>query len=314
MDMKLFFTTLYLLLGVSVLFAQPEKSQPMQEWEYPYELKYATLSDDLRMAYTDRGAGAVTLLFIHGLGSYLRAWDQNIDQLHKEYRCIAVDLPGYGKSSSGEYAYDMNFFAGAIRQFIDHLQLEKVVLIGHSMGGQIAMQTVLNDSSDIEKLVLLAPAGFETFSEKDRNWLLSVYTPALIKASPEEQIVKNFEINFYKMPDNARFMIEDRLRLRKTAAYDRYCAMLPQCVAGMLNEAVFDQLSTIKLPTLIIYGQEDLLIPNRLLHPDLDTGKVAISGHRAFPNSTLLLLPKAGHFVQWEQADRVNEAIADLLK
>lgn len=312
--MKLFLTMLSLMLGVSTLFAQPEKIKSMQDWEYPYEIHHAALPNDLRIAYIDEGEGPFTLLFIHGLGSYLRAWDQNIDQLRQDYRCIALDLPGYGKSSKGEYAYDMSFFAEVIRQFIDQLQLKNVILVGHSMGGQIAMHTVLNDPAAIEKLILLAPAGFETFSEKESNWLQSVYTAALIKATPEAQIVKNFEINFYKMPDNARFMIDDRLYMRETVEYDRYCEMIPKCVAGMLNEPVFDRLSTFNLPTLILYGEGDLLIPNRILHQDLNVKKVATSGHEVIPDSRLLLLPEAGHFIQWEQAEKVNEVIGQWLK
>lgn len=312
--MKSYFTVLSLMLGISTLFAQPEKIKSMQDWEYPNELHYAALPNDLRIAYTDAGEGPFTLLFIHGLGSYLRAWDQNIEQFRQDYRCIALDLPGYGKSSKGEYAYDMSFFAGVIRQFIDQLQLKNVILVGHSMGGQIAMHTVLNDPAAIEKLILLAPAGFETFSEKESTWLQSVYTAALIKATPEAQIVKNFEINFYKMPDNARFMIDDRLYMRETVEYDRYCEMIPKCVAGMLNEPVFDRLSTLDIPTLILYGEGDLLIPNRILHQNLNVEKVATSGHEAIPHSRLLLLPEAGHFIQWEQAEKVNEMIGQWLK
>ncbi|WP_233752659.1 alpha/beta fold hydrolase [Flavilitoribacter nigricans] len=312
--MKTSFIFLIILTGFTSLFAQPEKKPSMQDWQYPYDVHYAVLSDSIEVAYVDEGKGDRTLLFIHGLGSYLRAWDQNIAKLKKRYRCIALDLPGYGKSSKGAYAYDMSFFAHTVRQFIDALGLENVVLVGHSMGGQIALHTVLQDPEGIDRLVLLAPAGFETFTAEESAWMKNVYNAALIKATPAEQIVKNFEINFFEMPDNARFMIDDRMYMRETVEYDRYCEMVPRCVKGMLNEPVFDRLSGIDLPTLIIYGQEDRLIPNPFLHAGLNTETVARSGHDAMPNSTLLLLPEAGHFVQWEQAKAVNKALRKFLK
>lgn len=314
MDMKIFITFLILLPGLGTLVAQPEKIKSMQDWDYPYEVHEAALQDSLRIAYIDEGAGPFTLVFVHGLGSYLRAWDQNIEVLRRDFRCIALDLPGYGKSSKGAYEYDMSFFAGAVRQLIDHLELENVILVGHSMGGQIAMHTVLHDPRKIEKLVLLAPAGFEAFSEKESNWLQSVYTSGLIKATPTDQIVKNFELNFYDMPENARFMIDDRMYMRETVEYDRYCEMIPKCVAGMLNEPVVDRLADIALPTLIFFGSADQLIPNRLLHKDLDPGQVAESGHRALPDSKLQMVPEAGHFVQWEQAEWVNREIGAFVK
>lgn len=311
--MKLFFLFFIIFCCPGSLFSQTENRPSMQDWHYPEEVHYLALSDSLRLAYTDTGAGEQTLLFIHGLGSYLRAWEQNIDSLSQHYRCIALDLPGYGKSSKAEHPFDMSFFAGTLSQFMEKLQLTQVILVGHSMGGQIAMHTVLMKQKRIEKLILIAPAGFETFSEKESNWLKSVFNAALIKATPTEQIVRNFEINFVDMPENARFMIDDRLNMRETVEYDRYCEMVPKCVQGMLNEPVFNRLSEIDIPTLIIYGQNDQLIPNSILHPNLSTAAIAQVGHDALPHSYLHLLPDAGHFVQWEQAERVNKAILAFL-
>ena len=78
----------------------------------------------------------------------------------------------------------------------------------------------------------------------------------------------------------------------------------------MLQEPVFDLLKQISLPTLVIYGANDELIPNRILHPTLTTLQVAEAGAQELPNSELYLLDAAGHFVQWEQADKVNELLS----
>ncbi|MEL6864551.1 MAG: alpha/beta hydrolase [Bacteroidota bacterium] len=294
--------------------AQNENQSSMQDWQYPYSIQKMTVSDSIEIAYADQGKGNCTLLFLHGLGSNLKAWQKNMEALKKDYRCIAVDLPGYGKSSKGDYPFDMTFFATTIRAFIDKMKLKKVILVGHSMGGQIAVHTFLNDDTAIEKLILIAPAGFETFSQQEKKWLKNITTPTVIKATPESQIIKNFHLNFNSFPDDAQFMIDDRLWMRKTIEYDHYTNMIPKCVMGMLNEPIFNRLAEIEVSTLVIFGVQDLLIPNKLLHPTLTTAKVAQSGAEAIPKSSLKMIPLAGHFVQWEQSQQVNKEIEAFLK
>ena len=285
----------------------------MFELEYPYPAHHIQLKKSIKLAYVDEGEGQ-PLLFIHGLGSNLKGWRKTIDGLKQHFRCLAIDLPGYGNSSQGQYSFDMSFFAGAVQDFIKALGLERVVLVGHSMGGQVAMQAVLQNNQRVEKLVLLAPAGFETFNEKEKQFFTTIWTPQLLKAMPVAQIIRNFELNFERMPDDSRFMIEDRLALRRTRAFDDYCHMIPQCLLGMLNEPVYERLPYLLLPTLILYGEKDQLIPNRLVHPSISTKQVAEEGHRRIPFSQLKMIKRAGHFLQWERAREVNAAILSFLK
>ena len=309
--MKLF--PLFFLAGI-VLTAQEAKIKSMEDWEYPHPVKKQLVLDSIEIAYVEKGTGEQTLIFVHGLGSYLKAWNKNIESLSNEYRCIALDLPGYGKSSKGDYEYNMNFFADAVLDFVRALQLKNVSIVGHSMGGQISIHAVLEQPDVFNQLILIAPAGFETFTEQERAWFEAVYTAAFIKATPEAQIVKNFQINFYEMPEDAKFMIEDRLYMRQTIEYERYCEMIPKCVQGMLKQPVFERLKEIKLPTLVIYGEEDGLIPNKFLHPTLTTQSVAESGANGIPNSQIEIFKEAGHFVQWEQSEWVNQAVRSFLK
>ena len=284
------------------------KDTSMESWNYAYSVKKVTLQDSLQVAYVDEGEGPV-LLFVHGLGSNLQAWYKNIDSLKLTYRCIALDLPGYGKSDESKQPYSMHFFAARLRAFIAQLELEEVTLVGHSMGGQIAMHTVLSGTENISRLVLVAPAGFETFTEEQKQWFATYVTPMVVKATPDAQIVRNFEINFHQMPEDARFMIDDRMELKASPAYEAYCEMIPQCVNAMLAEPVFDRLSEILLPTLVVFGEEDALIPNRFLHPGLTVKEVAEAGVQQFQHAQLSILPAAGHFVQWEQAAALNHLI-----
>lgn len=303
-----------LIFGLLGITATTHAQSDTMNWIYPYDVQTVELPDAKRIAYIDEGEGTSTLLFIHGLGSYLRAWQKNIDALQANYRCIALDLPGYGKSAAAVGPQTMPFFAETVLQLIEALDLQQVTLVGHSMGGQIAMHTVLTDSSAIDRLVLMAPAGFETFSESDRAFFNTYVTPEIIKASTEEQIRNNFNINFYDMPEDAQFMVADRLKMRATDAYEAYCNMIPKCVQGMLEAPVADRLGDISLPTLVFFGEADRLIPNTFLHSDLSVEKVAQSGATAIPNSRLVMVPKAGHFVQWEGEALVNKTIIDFVE
>lgn len=295
-----------LFSSLALSLSAQETSTDMQSWKYPYPVHYVQLADTLKVAYVDEGAGPI-LLFVHGLGSNLQAWTKNIDVLRQNYRCIAIDLPGYGKSSGGDLPYGMPFFADVVLEVIGALALEKVGLIGHSMGGQIGIHAALREDPSIQGLALMAPAGFEQFTEAEHQWFANFVRPEFIQATPEAQIIRNFELNFFAMPEDARFMIEDRLEMRKDpAAYLAYCQMIPQCVQSMLKAPVYDQLNQLELPVLVIYGTEDALIPNRILHPDLSTPKVAEAATSLIPDARLHLLEEAGHFVQWEQAEQVN--------
>lgn len=284
------------------------KDASMETWKYSYPVKKVTLFDSLQVAYIDEGEGPV-LLFVHGLGSNLQAWYKNIEPLQLTHRCIALDLPGYGKSDEFGGAYSMHFFATTLRALMTELKLEEVTLVGHSMGGQIAMHTVLAGTEGIRGLVLVAPAGFETFTEAQQQWFATYVNAAVVKATPDAQIVRNFEMNFYDMPEDARFMIDDRMELKASPAYEAYCEMIPQCVNAMLEEPVFDRLPEITLPTLIVFGAEDALIPNRFLHPGLTVEEVAEAGRAQIPNAQLEILAQAGHFVQWEQWMALNKML-----
>lgn len=320
-----FINASFLTLGIAFflclnLFCQSKvltPQEPMQDTAYPFPVKKIVLSDSLEIAYMDEGRGDYTLLMIHGLGSYAPAWNKNLESLVNNYRCIAVDLPNYGHSQKGDFPSSMTYFAQVLSDFITKLELKKVVLLGHSMGGQIACHLVLSKKTPIEKLVLVAPAGFETFSESEKQWFRQVLNPLVLKATPTEQIRSNFNLNFYgnALPDDALFMYEDRLALmNQIEDYNFYCNMIPKCVLGMLNEPVFDRLQEITIPTLVLFGNEDLLIPNRYLHPNQTLNEVATKGVGKLPNAQLSLLSPCGHFVQWDCSTEVNRMISTFLE
>lgn len=311
------FLTAILLSGVFAISSCAYQSGirqlgSMDDMVYPYEVSKISLSEGVELAYVDEGTGPETIIFIHGLGSYLPAWKMNIDSLRKDYRCIAVDLPGYGKSSKGKYPGSMTFFAGIIREFAQKMNLQEVTLAGHSMGGQIAIVAALGYPELVKKLILVAPAGFETFHKGQREWFREVFTPDLVKLTSVNQIRENLGYNFYRFPESAAFMITDRIEMRSAIDFPGYCYIIPECVKGMVDEPVFDYLPDVSQPTIVFFGEYDNLIPNRFLNGG-KTEKYARMGAERIPDCTLHMIPEAGHFVQFESWKTVNHHILQFM-
>lgn len=280
---------------------------------YPFDVKYVQVNEDINMAYVDEGSGDETIIFIHGLGSYLPAWQKNVEGLKDSYRCIAVDLPGYGKSSKIPHTGMMTFYANVLAQFMDKLNIPNAVIAGHSMGGQIAMVMALEHPTRVNKLILVSPAGFEQFSEGQKEWFREVMTLKGVKLTSVDAIRTNLAYNFYNMPPDAQFMIDDRIAMRSAKDFDNYCYCVVQSVYGMVDQPVLDKLESITQPTLILFGEKDNLIPNRFLNPGA-TEKIAKIGDEKIKNSTLVMVPKCGHFLQFEKSETLNNEVKKFLK
>ena len=311
------FFALFLILTASF----PAMSFTMQEvpirqviGAYGFPEHTVRLADSLDVAYVDAGKGKNTLIFIHGLSSYVRAWERSIPDLSKSARCLAVDLPGYGKSSKGHYPGTMDFYAEVIHQFIQKLHLKHVTLVGHSMGGQIAVTLALKHPADVQRLVLTSPAGFETFTEPEKLQLRNFYTVSSIMNTPEAQVRANHKYNFYHMPPAVDLWVDERLRMMKCDDFRRYAQTVVNSMSGMLDGPIFDCLPQVQQPTLVVFGAEDFLIPNRALHPQLTTVQVAASGVAKLPHAQQVVLPEAGHFAHYEQAAEFNKLVAAFVR
>ena len=284
------------------------------ELNYKYPVKKVYLpKNEFTIAYTDEGKGDNTIILIHGLGSYLRAWEKNIGELSKNNRVIAIDLPGYGKSSKEPHTGMMTFYAGIVNELVKELKLNKVVIGGHSMGGQIGMTTYLKYPQIVKGLVLAAPAGFERFTKGQKQWFRDVMTVDGVRLTTPEGIQNNLASNFYRVPKDADFMVSERMEMRSADDFIPYCYAVVQSVHGMVDNPVIDYLQDIKVPTLILFGENDNLIPNRYLNPGR-TVEIAKYGASKIHNSKLVMIPKTGHFLMFEKPEVFNKETIDFIK
>ena len=282
--------------------------------KYKFPTKKMTLSNGQSIAYIDEGKGAETIIFIHGLGSYLPAWEKNIAELKSSYRTIALDLPGYGKSSKENVQVSMDAYAKAVLELMDKLKIKQATLAGHSMGGQIAITAALQAPERVSKLILAAPAGLETFTDQQKKLFKMTVTPESVQKTTPDQTAANYKINFYKMPAEAQQMIDDRLTIMKSEQFGAYSKAVAGSVAAMVDEPVYEKLPQLQVPTLILFGENDALIPNKYFNPNLTPKAVAEIGKTRIPNSQVVMIPEAGHFLQYEQSAAFNKAIYDFMK
>jgi pimeloyl-ACP methyl ester carboxylesterase len=284
-----------------------------EDLQYPYEVHKVKLDDGRTIAYVDEGSSDEVIIFVHGLGSYLPAWKKNIEGLKNDFRTIALDLPGYGKSSKELHPGTPEFYADVIVQFMDKLGIEKANISGHSMGGQAAITMALKYPDRVKNLILVAPAGIEEFTEGQKEWFREVMTVQGVKLTPVNTLRANVYANFYNMPDDAEFMITDRIALRDAEQFENYCYTVVQSVNGMVDQPVVHLLDRISRPTLIVFGENDNLIPNPYLNPGF-TREIGEKGNKLIPNSKLVMIPECGHFLQFEKPDVFNKAVREFLK
>ena len=247
-----------------------------------------------RVAYRDTGAGEV-LLLLHGLGGSSASWCALVPKLSKRYRVIAPDLLGHGQSDEphGDYSYSPITFATMLRDLLDTLGITKVTVVGHSLGGAVAMLFAHQHRDYCERLVLINSAGFgsevaaglRVLSLPGAEYVLPLIAAgsAIVSRGPSAAR------ELFSSPHKRRVFLRT-LRAVIDRRGQAMCAL--------------DRIHTIAdLPTQIIGGAEDRVIP--VAH-----ARVA---HAALPGSRLHVIPGAGHDAHMQCADTVADLIDDFV-
>ncbi|MCE1189244.1 MAG: alpha/beta hydrolase [Ignavibacteria bacterium] len=283
------------------------------ELVYPVNVSYMQLPNET-IAYYDTEIGETTLLFIHGLASYIPAWLKLIPLLSAEFRCIAIDLPGYGKSTAGVHSGSQEYYAHIIRAFIEKLQQKNVVGVGHSMGGQIVLTSAIAYPTLFSKLVLMAPAGFETFSANEISALTKTMTWETY-AKPDDILLRqSYNANFYSVPEDMEPMLQDRIKMRNWPNFTNYCKVIANSLNGMLESPVYPNLGKIQVPACVMYGKNDYLIPHPGLHKHLTVAQVASRGCNQNELFELSLIDHCGHFIPFEKPKEASVIMQNFLR
>ena len=182
------------------------------------------------------------------------------------------------------------------------------------MGGQAAIKLAINYPEKLNKLILIAPAGIEAFNEKQALLLKNAVTADMLANTTDEQIDRNYQLNFFKLPEEAQKMISDRKKIKQAADFPEYCDAIVKSIAGMLDQPTHAELNLIAVKTLVVFGENDNLIPNRYLNPNLTISLVGGIAQEKIKNSTLHFVSESGHFVQFEKPIEVNRIMTNWLE
>lgn len=259
--------------------------------------------DGVRIGYYDRGSGN-TLLLLHGMfGDYLD-WEPVLEPLSRKHRVIAPDLPGFGSSAKPKVEYTGDFFVSQIEGFLSRLGLARVTLVGNSFGGILALLFALRHPERIERLILITSGGLHFWTEKERKDALARFsTENLNKLSPAVH-EKLFLPLFVHAPPHigARYLAKQNAKLARPD-FAEYTHVLHSSVLLALDANLQEQVREIKVPTLLIHGDMDRVIP-------LAAMETAV---QRFPLAQLQVIPGCGHVPQLEQPGAVIAAIESFI-
>ncbi|HEX7340468.1 MAG TPA: alpha/beta hydrolase [Rhodanobacteraceae bacterium] len=244
---------------------------------------------DLHVA--DHGHGGTTLVFLHYWGGSGRTWDKVVAALRDNHRCVVPDLPGWGQSGPSRGGYRIADLAAAIAQMIQAMELDRVVLVGHSMGGKIAQYLAGQQPGWLRALVLVAPSPAQPMNPP-ASQLRAMQTAYDSRASIEATLDNVLTATPLK---NA---IRDQTVADSLAGHPDAKAAWP---GYAMHEDISPVTSRIDAPTLLLTGERDPVDPPVVLAQRLVP---------YLPNPEIHELPRVGHLLPLEAPDEVAAHIA----
>jgi pimeloyl-ACP methyl ester carboxylesterase len=258
--------------------------------------------DGLSINYRDEGAGEPAVVFVHGFPFQLSTWDGQIPvAVASGRRAVALDLPGFGGSSvpveRSDYSIDR--YADVVAALIADLGLRPVVLVGLSMGGYISLAVARRHPEVLAALVLAdtradpdSPEGRQTRSDHQTLVAEKNSVDPLVDGLLDRILSESSR----RYPE-ARTILGDMMRATAPAAW------IGALEAMKSRRDQTDLLPSISVPTLVVVGDSDALIPL----------EVAEATAKAIPHARLEVIPNAGHVSNLEDPDAFNRIFAEFM-
>lgn len=246
------------------------------------------------------------IYFAHGLLWSCRMWDEQVSALQDKFRCIRMDFRGQGKSAITKSGYDMDSLADDITALLNHLNVDAFHFVGLSMGGFVGQRLALQHPERLKKLVLLDTSADPEPEENLPGYgllvkIASVAGPKIIM----RDLVKIMHGKTFLKEAKKDKTAKARLKSFKQMMGANRRRSVKKTVSGVTErEGVFERITQIKQPTLIMVGDEDVAtVPakSQRIHMQIDGSK-------------FVLIENAGHMSPMERPEQVNRLIASFLE
>jgi pyruvate dehydrogenase E2 component (dihydrolipoamide acetyltransferase) len=261
------------------LSAQPEKLQAAGQ----------------TIRYLKRGEGGVPAILIHGFAGDLNNWLFSHEALAGRRAVYALDLPAHGESSKDIERGDLAEFALAVAAFMDAAGIKEAHLVGHSMGGGVALELARTSPERAKSLTLISSAGLGEEISGD-------YIEGFVSSRSRSELKPHLQRLFADPTLVTRQLIDDMLKYKRLDGVDEALRKIAETLfaGGRQTQVLRDELAALGIPTLVIWGEEDAIIPPT--HAEDLPGSVRVH-----------VLPGKGHMVQMEAASEVNRLVDDFL-
>lgn len=237
-----------------------------------------------------------TLVLLHGIGASADRWSDVSLTLSKYYQLIIPDIVGFGYSDKPTIEYTMDFFVRFFEDFLRKLEVARLSIIGASFGGYLATEFTIRNSEKVDKLILAAPAGAMRTSTR----ILDQYIMAALYPTYE-----NTNRAFRDMAYEPSVVSEDTIRdfMNRMRLPNAKYAFMSTLLAIRDSKDLSGRLSRISIPTLLIWGANDRMIP------------LAYSKeYTEIPNSQLTIIDNCGHTPFVEKPTEFNNIVLKFLK
>jgi pimeloyl-ACP methyl ester carboxylesterase len=251
---------------------------------------------------------APPLVLLHGLAERKQVFSWLVPLLAPQLRCVAIDLPGFGSSPAlPGGGFDLGVVCERVEAVIAELGLERPAMLGHSLGGGVAVRYAAERPGALRALVLVAPAGLIASGAVRPSWrhprMHALGRRLLRAAIPLIAARRGLRERAFSrvVGDPASLDAELARELLMGAAQGR---STPSAGIEIVYAGLRDRLDALTLPALVVWGARDHVVSPRYAEPLRD----------ALPDGRLLLLPDAGHVPMCEQPADVAAAVSELLR
>lgn len=252
----------------------------------------------MHVADTERGERCVVLL--HGYLESMLVWDEFVDLLKSDLRVVTLDLPGHGVSMINGEVHTMEYLADCVALTMDALGIDKYSVVGHSMGGYVALAMLDKYAKHIENITLLSSTTSADSQEKCDRRRREI---ELIKAGKKNTLARLVpHVGFAAQNVNRlKDYIEDIRELILISEDEGVIAIL----GGMIErKSRGEQLRDSGIPHLFIFGRHDYYIPQEVADEMIEQD----------PNAKVVWLEESGHMGFYEEPERCAEAILNMIK